>query len=196
MQMRPLFVHDPVVVPLVMGSLVLWLAIQAAVKRRQGSGGRGAHDWTLPMILVLLAVSYTGSFVAAKGHVATIGGDPWWPVIAGLVVIFLGSGFRAWAIGTLGDFFKFTVVVQDEHHVVERGPYGRLRHPAYLGGIVTMTGLGLTEGDWASVAIMSLGTLVAIAIRIQVEEHTLLEELGEPYAAYTRRTARLIPWLY
>jgi protein-S-isoprenylcysteine O-methyltransferase Ste14 len=195
-QVRPLFAHNQTVVALATGSMVLWQAVQIAVSRRWGSGGRSSLEWSFVLIIAIASASIVGSIVVAHHHVATISGDPWWPVIAGLILISIGSGFRTWAIATLGHFFKIMVVIQDDHHIVERGPYRHLRHPAYLGSTLAITGFGLTEGDWVSVAILSLGALLAFVIRIRVEERALLDALGEPYAAYAQRTSRLIPGLY
>lgn len=194
--MRPLFAHDPLVVALAIASLVLWQGIQIAVSKRYGSKRRSSPEWSFLCIITITAASMGASIVVARHHVATIPGPPWWPVVAGLMLISVGSGFRTWAIATLGHFFKIMVVVQEEHRVVEFGPYRCLRHPAYLGSTIAMMGFGLVEGDWVSVAILSLGALTAFAIRIRVEERTLLNALGEPYAAYMQRTSRLIPGLY
>jgi protein-S-isoprenylcysteine O-methyltransferase Ste14 len=195
--MRPLFAHDLFVVALAWVNLLIWWPIQlATAKRHGGSADRSSREWSLLYIALLLAASFAGSIAVADHHVATIGGAPWWPVIAGLIVSSIGSGFRTWAIATLGNFFKLTVTIQEEHRVIESGPYRYLRHPSYLGGIVALVGFGLMEGDWLSVAIMLLGSVIAFVIRIRIEERTLLESLGEPYAAYTQRTSRLIPGLY
>jgi protein-S-isoprenylcysteine O-methyltransferase Ste14 len=194
--MRPLFAHDPAVVALAFGSLALWSVIQGAVKRRLSPEGRSAPEWSALWVAVLMLGSLVGSVVIADNHVAPIGGNPWWPVIVGLILMCVGSGFRTWAMVTLGEFFKLTVTIQENHRVVEGGPYRLVRHPSYLGGIVAMVGFGLMEGDWVSVALILLATLAALAVRIRVEERTLLTELGEPYAAYARRTSRLIPGLY
>jgi protein-S-isoprenylcysteine O-methyltransferase Ste14 len=194
--MRPLFAHDPAVWIMIGASLILWNAVELALGGRASSQGRSAPEWSFFCIALLVCGSLGGSIAASLGHVATIAGPRWWPVIAGLVLIWAGLAFRAWAISTLGRFFKVMVVIQEDHRVIERGPYRRLRHPSYLGSIVAMTGLGLAEGDWVSMAVMLLGTLSAFLIRIRVEERTLLHELGDEYAAYTQRTARLMPGVY
>jgi isoprenylcysteine carboxyl methyltransferase (ICMT) family protein YpbQ len=41
-----------------------------------------------------------------------------------------------WAILTLGRFFRFVVVIQEGHRIIDRGPYRFLRHPSYTGGLV------------------------------------------------------------
>jgi protein-S-isoprenylcysteine O-methyltransferase Ste14 len=195
--MSPLFTHDHTVVALAVASLVIWTAVQIAVgKKNGGPKERSSFEWSFPIILLIATGSFVASIVITNHKVATIGGNPWWPVVAGLVVISLASAFRTWAIVTLGQFFNVMVTIQEDHRIVERGPYRLVRHPAYLGSILATTGFGLTEGDWVSVAVISLGALLAFAMRIRVEERALLDALGEPYASYTRRTSRLIPGLY
>jgi protein-S-isoprenylcysteine O-methyltransferase Ste14 len=44
------------------------------------------------------------------------------------------------------------------------------RHPGYAGSQVTLTGLGLTLGNWGSLVVLSAGTLIAHLPRIRVGE--------------------------
>jgi protein-S-isoprenylcysteine O-methyltransferase Ste14 len=195
--MRPLFAHDPLVWVLIGASQTLWSLVETASGRRfSAKGPRKKLDWSLLGIILLACAGGAAAIACSFLGVATIAGPPWWPVIAGLVLIWAGSAFRAWAVFTLGRFFTFAVVVQHDHRVVERGPYRWLRHPSYLGSIVAVTGTGLAQGDWASVAITLLVVLTACAIRIPFEERTLALELGDEYAAYAQRTARLLPGLF
>jgi protein-S-isoprenylcysteine O-methyltransferase Ste14 len=194
--MEPLFTHEPLIWVVVGASLTFWHFVEVRLGGRESAKGRNASDPSLLMIGVLMLASLVGAIFASAAHLAPIAGGSWWPVVVGLVMIWGGLAFRAWSIYTLGRFFKLTVVIQDDHRVIETGPYRVLRHPSYLGSIVAMTGVGFTEGDWVSVAIMLLGTLTAFVIRIRIEERTLLQELGSEYAAYSQRTARLLPGVY
>jgi protein-S-isoprenylcysteine O-methyltransferase Ste14 len=194
--MGPLFTHEPLIWILIGASLTFWHFVEVRLGGREGSKGRNSSERSLLVIAALVLASLIGAIFASANHLATIAGGSWWPVVLGFVLIWGGLAFRAWSIYTLGRFFKLTVVIQDDHRVIETGPYRVLRHPSYLGSIIAMTGIGFTEGDWISVAIMLLGTLTAFVIRIRIEERTLLEELGESYAAYSKRTARLLPGVY
>lgn len=195
--MRPLFIHEPLAWALTWGSLLLlrFLESRSGSFVKSSSGG-GSRDRSLLAIAVLVWGSFAAAILAAVENVATIGGPRWWPLLVGTGLIWVGLGLRIWSIRTLGRFFALTVVIQEDHRVVDSGPYRLLRHPSYLGMIVAMTGLGLTIGDWLSVALMLLGTTTAFVIRITVEERALLRSLGEEYAAYAGRRARLIPGVY
>lgn len=194
--MGPLFTHEPLIWILVGASFTFWHFVEVRLGARESSRGRDSSERSLLVIVALVLASFVGAIFASANHLAPIDGGSWWPVVVGLVMIWGGLAFRAWSINTLGRFFKLTVVIQEDHRVIETGPYRLLRHPSYLGSIVAMTGLGVVEGDWVSVAIMFFGTLTAFVIRIRVEERTLLNELGEAYVAYSQRTARLLPGVY
>jgi protein-S-isoprenylcysteine O-methyltransferase Ste14 len=107
-----------------------------------------------------------------------------------------GIALRVWGVATLGRFFRRVVVVQEGHHVVTAGPYHWLRHPAYAGNLLSYLGLGVALGNWLSIGACVAIPVVAHLPRIQVEEATLTEALGEEYRAYARRTARLIPRIW
>jgi protein-S-isoprenylcysteine O-methyltransferase len=194
--MRPLFAHEPVVWVLIGASLIVGQLVEVALGKRPSARGRNTPEWSFFCVMLLLYGSLAGSIAASFQGLAPIPGPPWWPVLAGLVMIWVGLAFRDWAIFTLGRFFKVMVVIQPDHRVVDRGPYRWMRHPSYLGLIVALTGLGLAEGDWVSVSIALLGILAAALIRIRVEERVMLQELGEEYATYAQRTARLLPGVY
>jgi protein-S-isoprenylcysteine O-methyltransferase Ste14 len=91
-------------------------------------------------------------------------------------------------------FFSSVVRVQKErgHRVIDGGPYGTIRHPGYLGMIVSVPCSGLALGSWLAFA---LGVVYAALIlrRVFFEDAFLRGNL-EGYADYTRRVPyRLIP---
>ncbi len=123
-------------------------------------------------------------------------GPSWLPVVVGLCIAWMGIALRAWSVRTLGEFFTVDVTVTETQRVVDRGPYGRLRHPSYTGMLMATFGFGIALGSWLSAAAALLLPLAAIVIRIRYEEAMLRRELGAPYAAYAARTARLVPGVW
>lgn len=192
--MQPLVLHNPLAGGLLFGTVLLWDASEVMLWRR--TRGHSPPDATLLLILLLAVTTPVFAGAAANHHLAPLPGSLWWPVAAGLALIWAGVALRVWAVLTLGRFFKMVVVVQEGHRVIDSGPYRWLRHPSYLGLILCFTGFGLAWGDWVSLAIMLGCSLAVLLVRIRVEERTLLRELGEEYAAYSRRTARLVPGVF
>jgi protein-S-isoprenylcysteine O-methyltransferase Ste14 len=194
--MQPLVLHQPTAEILFWASVGLWIAIEFVVGIRADADGRTSREWTQPLLMVTILLSIVLAAVFAGHRLAPISSAAWWPVVAGLTLLWAGEAFRLWSVRTLGRFFKMAVVVQSDHRVIDKGPYRWLRHPSYSGALVTLIGIGLALDDWTSVAVMFFCPLVAFLIRIRSEERLLMQELGEEYADYSRRTSRLVPWLF
>ena len=196
MGMRPPIVHELSAQILLGASLAIWVGVEVALRWRSRSRGRTVREWTFFFVLLACAASATAAVVAAVHPLAPLPGADPWPVVVGLALLWAGIAFRWWAIITLGRFFKLTVVIQDQHRVVDHGPYRRVRHPSYLGFLVASAGLGVALGDWVSLGALLVGGMIACVVRIRVEERVLLGALGEEYATYAGRTARLVPGLF
>jgi protein-S-isoprenylcysteine O-methyltransferase Ste14 len=162
--------------------------------RTRGSGGRDRSF--VPLTLSVLAGLALGVLAARGSGDLALPGSGWWPVVLGLAVFALGLALRAWAVHELGRFFKFTVVVQTDHSVVDTGPYRLIRHPSYTGLLMAELGLGIVLGTWLSAPACLLPPLIGFTIRIRSEERVLARELGDPYRAYMARTRRLIPGVW
>jgi len=108
----------------------------------------------------------------------------------------MGIGLRWYSATVLGKYFTFDVAVQSGQMLVEAGPYRYVRHPSYSGALLTLLGFGLALGNWAGLAAALSCLGFAYSYRIQVEEAALASALGEAYAQYTRRTWRLVPFLF
>ncbi len=66
------------------------------------------------------------------------------------------------AILTLGRLFTVNVAIQADHSVVETGLYRFVRHPSYVGLLLTFVGLGVFFANWLSL----FGLLVPIALAV------------------------------
>ena len=111
----------------------------------------------------------------------------------GLALMWIGIGLRQWAVATLGAMFRITVMVQDDHRLITRGVYSRLRNPSYTGALITVIGQGLTLGNWLALAVLVGGVLAALAWRMHVEAHALRGRFGADYDAYVRRSWAILP---
>jgi protein-S-isoprenylcysteine O-methyltransferase Ste14 len=174
-----------------------WLAGELALIWRTGAGGVASRDATTTVLTItVFAGLAVAVFAAHEASGATIAGPGWWPLAAGGLLLVAGYALRVWSVRTLGRFFKFRVVVQEGHEVVDSGPYGRIRHPSYTGMVLCSAGLGLMLGNWLSVVAAALPTLIGFTLRLLGEERVLVAEVGEPYRDYMQRTKRLIPGIW
>jgi protein-S-isoprenylcysteine O-methyltransferase Ste14 len=103
---------------------------------------------------------------------------------------------RYWSRRTLGRFFTIGVVKQDNHSVVRDGPYGIVRHPAYLGLTLFYAGFPMMIGNWFGFAVLSIPALAIFISLVLVEDRRLSELLGEPYRSYRHQVARWIPGVW
>jgi protein-S-isoprenylcysteine O-methyltransferase len=111
----------------------------------------------------------------------------------GVILILFGVVLRWYAIRTLGGYFTRDVAVSPDQQIVQVGPYRMVRHPAYTGTFLTMLGVGLAVTNWASLVALLACVLVGHLHRVSVEEHALIQSIGQPYVEYMRRTKRFIP---
>jgi len=113
----------------------------------------------------------------------------------GVVLLAVGGALRLWPVHVLGNRFSGLVAIQPGHALVTGGIYGVIRHPSYLGLLVTALGWGLAFRSGVGVLIAALFVVPVIA-RIQAEERLLRSHFGAEYDAYRARTSRLIPGIY
>jgi protein-S-isoprenylcysteine O-methyltransferase Ste14 len=114
----------------------------------------------------------------------------------GLALIVAGMVFRGIAIYTLGRYFTVDVAIRSDHQIVRKGMYGYLRHPSYLGLLISFLGNALAFNSWAAVLIGFLPVLAVFLYRIKIEEELLVANFGEEYLNYRKETWRLIPFVY
>lgn len=109
----------------------------------------------------------------------------------------LCAGFIAlnWAEASLGRQFSVQVTIQEGHRLVTDGLYRYLRHPRYLGIIVSMLGIALVFCSWWALMLVFALALV-LFWRIHDEEALLHEEFGKAWEAYAEKSWRFIPFLY
>ncbi|MNN41575.1 Isoprenylcysteine carboxyl methyltransferase (ICMT) family protein [compost metagenome] len=113
----------------------------------------------------------------------------------GVVLFAAGGVLRLWPVFVLGRRFSGLVAIQPGHTLVTTGIYRVIRHPSYLGFVISSLGwvLGFRSGVGVLLTLAMLPVLVA---RIRAEEALLLDQFGDEYAAYCGRTWRMVPGVY
>jgi protein-S-isoprenylcysteine O-methyltransferase Ste14 len=113
----------------------------------------------------------------------------------GVILFAVGAALRLWPVYVLGHRFSGLVAIQPGHSLVTTGIYGLIRHPSYLGLLVSSLGWGLAFRSGVGVLLAALLVPPLIA-RIQAEERLLRSQFGAEYDAYRARTSRIIPGIY
>ena len=177
---------------------VLFLVVEEGLREtrnarslRRGTFDRGSTllvGWTFGIGLCLPVV--TSLFRIAVFQVDLALG------VAGISIMIYGLFLRIWSVSTLGRFYTRTLMIAEVHRVVTNGPYSRIRHPGYLGVILLWVGFGLLSGSVLVTVLLPLASVAVYVYRISVEERMLVNELGDDYTQYQRKTRRLIPFVY
>lgn len=111
-------------------------------------------------------------------------------------VIFAGFALGSWALFE-NRFFSGVVRIQKDrgHHVISTGPYAWVRHPGYVGAIITYIAMPfLLDSVWALLPAILISA--ALVIRTALEDRTLQAELPG-YAEYAHQVRyRLLPGVW
>lgn len=120
---------------------------------------------------------------------------PGLPVIAwtGVLIGACGLSLRLWAVFTLKHRYTRTLLIQDNHSIERGGPYRWVRHPGYLGSLMTLNGVALASGNWVTFVASLVVTSAAYTYRIKIEDEMLVAELGQAYSQYREQTRALVP---
>jgi protein-S-isoprenylcysteine O-methyltransferase Ste14 len=95
----------------------------------------------------------------------------------------------------LGRRFSGLVAIQPGHTLVTSGVYSVIRHPSYLGLLISSLGWALAFRSVVGVLLTAL-IIPPLIARIRAEETLLRAQFGSAYDAYRAHTSRLIPRLY
>jgi protein-S-isoprenylcysteine O-methyltransferase Ste14 len=148
---------------------------------------------------LVIVLAFGGAFVlAALARKVTVTAIPANAVTfgIGLAVVWAGVGLRWWSFLALGRYFTIEVMTSPDQPVITTGPYRFVRHPSYAGLLLVFAGIGITEGNWLSLAAMIVLPLLGLLNRIHVEEAALSGTLGAAYQSYAASRKRLIPYVW
>jgi protein-S-isoprenylcysteine O-methyltransferase Ste14 len=151
--------------------------------------GQRGEGWVVLQLLLFVAIIGAGFVGLLWSGPARVAG-----AIAGLALIIFGVGLVT--AGILGLRRQLTAYPRPVPggRLIEDGVFGLVRHPMYGGGVIAALGWGLVMAS-----PLALAGAVVLSVFFDLKsrrEETWLAEQFAGYAAYRRRTRRLIPWLY
>lgn len=180
---------------------VAWYAIRLPHARRAGRtpvarSARGTRE------RILLAISLSGLGILPFLYVAT--GFPRaaerafqpWAAWLGLALAVAALVVFRLTHKALGRNWSVSLDVREGHKLVETGIYRHVRHPMYTAFWLWAVAQALLLPNWVAGFSGLVGFGILYGLRIGTEERLMLDTFGDQYLAYSRRTARLIPWIY
>jgi protein-S-isoprenylcysteine O-methyltransferase Ste14 len=185
--------HPPFIAVVVVFVLLLGAAMFTQGNLNPGEREDRGNRWVIWAIMGLsLALAYVPAYTDRIG-LWTLDGEAmrWIGVMLGAI----GGTLRILPVFVLGRRFSGLVAIQREHRLVTTGIYATIRHPSYLGLLMTVAG-------WALVFRSGVGLIIAVLFvpiilgRIRAEERLLASHFGAEYEAHRARTWHLVPGVY
>jgi protein-S-isoprenylcysteine O-methyltransferase Ste14 len=145
---------------------------------------------TVPEPFVLAAVTYA---------LALHGAPTVSPSALRLVAAVAGAALAVGAVAlTMWAFLSLPSVgsghyVLEGQPVVERGAYGWVRHPLYLGAFMIWLGLAMVSFTLLPLVVLAFYVVPIYLLYIREEERLMIERYGDAYREYRRRVGGLVP---
>jgi protein-S-isoprenylcysteine O-methyltransferase Ste14 len=149
---------------------------------------RSVYVWTASVLLVAVCVLWQ----PVGGNVFDVHG---WRIGAHVALQLIGICIIAAAVRTI-DPLELAGIHQpsDRDTLQITGPYRWVRHPLYLGWILTVFGAAHMTGDRLAFAVI---TSIYLVFAVPWEERSLMQSFGGHYAEYKRRVKwRIVPFVY
>ncbi|TFG06291.1 isoprenylcysteine carboxylmethyltransferase family protein [Candidatus Thorarchaeota archaeon] len=110
----------------------------------------------------------------------------------GVFVSVIGVALLFWVHHTLGRQYSARLEIQELHQLITAGPYSRVRHPMYTIFILFSLSVSLIS---ANLLFILFAVFLSIPFHwiTRIEESLLIDQFGEEYLEYMKRTGRFIP---
>ena len=164
-------------------------------QRRKSIVITSSDKGSLWLLYILITIGYALSFSVGATKIGRM--NHWDAFFAvGVVLTVIGLMIRIQSMLTLKQYFTYSVSQVENHELVETGLYKTVRHPGYLGQLMIFGGISISLANWFAVLLMMIPIAIGYIYRINVEEDFMIEQMGESYLNYQKRTKRIIPMIY
>jgi protein-S-isoprenylcysteine O-methyltransferase Ste14 len=174
------------------GLFEIFMSRRLKSKRNVSKSGDKGSIW---LLIITISIGYWLSFIMAATKIGRIYHWNTFFVIGSILAI-IGLIIRVTSILILKQQFTYTVTKIEDHELIESGLYRIIRHPGYLGQLIIFLGISTSLSNWLSILLMIVPILLGYLNRIIVEEKFMIEQMGQKYIDYQKRTKRLIPMIY
>lgn len=177
--------------------------------------------WILTILFVLVRVRFhqpesdsqrefsatREHWLAAQFSLFLMGTHGWWlyqatpaanltPVLLlGALMMGISIPLLYWVHHSLGRYFSARLVLQDDHQIIQNGPYRWIRHPMYTVGFCYLIGAGLLSKSMVVLILPTLSFGLLVLLRVNDEE-AMLEQTNPAYREYKESTGRFFPKLW
>jgi protein-S-isoprenylcysteine O-methyltransferase Ste14 len=120
--------------------------------------------------------------------------EAWWGLaiqFCGILLMFGAAVLNYWARKHLGIFYVQGSKVQEDHQLIESGPYALVRHPLFTAYFMIVIGMVLCNPS-----VITFLLLVAVYFYLNMwtrKDETILTQELPGYEAYMGRTNRFVP---
>ena len=125
---------------------------------------------------------------------------PLWPrtaPVGALAALLTAAGLAVavWARFALGGNWSGTIAFKENHELITRGPYARVRHPIYSGLLLMVLGTAVESARPRGFVMLAF-VFVTLAIKARLEEAFMIRHFPEAYPQYRHRVKALIPGVW
>lgn len=115
--------------------------------------------------------------------------------IIGLGLFALFSGLQVTAYRSLGNSYAPDIVILKDHKLHTKGVYRFVRHPQYLGQILSDLGAGIALLSYLVVPLVLFVELPLFLMRAVMEEKLLEKHFKEDFLAYKKKSGFIFPFI-
>ncbi len=179
---------------------IFWGLARGLPCQQSGASGGWARLLRTPLFYVAASVIYFGLcyliWRPLPWHLSGPGRAS--RLLLGSLLYFPGLGLVLWARLALGRMYfvssSSVVPLYADHRLITGGPFALVRHPMYLG--ILLTGLGGILIYWTWTFVFVTGHFFGLVFRARREEEALAAKFGPEWESYQRRVPAWIPRLH
>lgn len=193
--MNPWYAKIAVLITLLSFILIRWPHGKRSMTSKIAENRKGRLE-----VFLLLIAAITTTFlpmiwlVSGVFHFAEYPLHPV-PYGAGVVLAIWGLWLFHRSHVDLGTNWSVTLQVREEHKLITRGVYKRIRHPMYTSMFLLGIAQALMLPNWLVGPAYFWGFGLLYLFRIGREEQMMVDKFGAEYEAYRKQSGRLLPRL-
>ncbi len=178
-------------IALVRSISVLLFTVRTLLRRRDFVAAKlGRVEYSAipePILLAILTIFlFPASSLAAPSLLQQVG------AILGAILALGGGLFSLWTLRSLPSMGSGHYVLPDQR-LVDKGPYGLVRHPIYLFAFSVWSALAVGYASIAVGAVFLAYALPILVLYAREEEKLMVEQFGMEYREYQKRVGMFFP---